>query len=151
VGAASRAEEQLVELGHDVAAVVDDECLGLLRRTRLLGDVAIEVAGVRLATNRVVLDLAAETIGPGPLRLELVQGARTLSRRIAAAGWLDRLSADRQRLVQLALAGLDCLCGVDFVSREAEGIVESMPVEPIEWTAWRDAWERERAAGSLAG
>jgi hypothetical protein len=147
VGAASRAEEQLVELGHDVAAVVDDECLGLLRRTRLLGDVAIEVAGVRLATNRVVLDLAADQLGPEPLRLEWVQGGPTLSRRIAASGWLDRLSADRQRLVQLALAGLDCLCGVDFVSREADGIVESLPVEPIEWTAWRDAWERERAAG----
>jgi hypothetical protein len=151
VGAASRAEEQLVELGHDIAAVVDDECLGLLHRTRLLRDVAIEVAGVRLATNRVVLDLAAETIGPEPLRLEWVQGARTLSRRIAAAGWLDRLSADRQRLVRLALAGLDCLCGVDFVSQEADGIVESLPVETIEWTAWRDAWERERATGSLAG
>jgi hypothetical protein len=147
VATASRAEEQLVELGHDIAAVVDDECLGLLRRTRLVGDVAIEVAGVRLATNRVVLDLAAEQIGPEPLRLEWVQGGRTLSRRIAATGWLDRLSADRQRLVQLALAGLDCLCGVDFVSREADGIVESLPVEPIEWTAWRDAWERERATG----
>jgi len=151
VDAASRAEEQLVELGHDIAAVVDDECLGLLRRTRLLGDLAIEVAGVRLATNRVVLDLAAEPVGPEPLRLEWVQGGHTLSRRIAAAGWLDRLPADRQRLVELALAGLDGLCGVDFVSQEADGIVESLPVEPIEWTAWRDAWERERAAGSLAG
>jgi len=149
VAGTCRPEEQLVELGHDVAAVVDDECLGLLRRTRLLGGVAIEVSAVRLATNRVVLDLAAGQIDPEPLRLEWVQGGRTLSRRIAAAGWLDRLPGDRRRLMQLALAGLDCLCGVDFVTQEADGIVESLPVEPIEWTAWRDAWERERAAGPM--
>jgi hypothetical protein len=38
----TRAGEQLAELAHDIAAFVDDECLGLLRRTRALGDVAIE-------------------------------------------------------------------------------------------------------------
>ena len=147
----SRAEEELVELGHDVASLVDDECLGLLRRTRLLGDVAIRVAGVRLATNRVTIDLAADAIGPEPLRLELVQGGGTLASRVARVGWLESLSEDRRRLVWRALAGLDRLCGVDFVSREEEGIIESVPVEGIEWTDWRDAWERERPARGGTG
>ena len=134
-----------------MASLVDDECLGLLRRTRLLGDVAIRVAGVRLATNRVTIDLAADAIGPEPLRLELVQGGGTLASRVARVGWLESLSEDRRRLVWRALAGLDRLCGVDFVSREEEGIIESVPVEGIEWTDWRDTWERERAARGGTG
>ncbi len=141
----SRAEEELGELAHRIAEVVDDECLGLLRRTRLLGDVVIRVAGVRLATNRVSIDLAAEAIDAEPMQLEYLQGGQTLSSRIVDAGWLERLSAERQELVRLALAGLDCLFGVNFTTRDHNGISESVPVEGIEWTTWREAWERERA------
>jgi hypothetical protein len=137
----SRAEEDLVALGHDIAEVVEDECLGLLRRTRLMGDVVIRVARVRLATNRVAIDLAAESIGPDPLRIEIIQGGQTLSSRILKPGWLDLLAHDRQELVHRALAGLDCLFGVDFTTREQDGISESVPVEGIEWTVWRDAWQ----------
>ncbi len=141
----SLAEEELVELGHRVADVVDDECLGLLRRTGLMGDVVIRISGVRLATNRVAIDLAADAVGHEPLRLEFVQGSRTLSSRVAKPGWLALLPTAPQQLVRRALAGLDCLFGVDFATREQDGVSESVPVEGIEWTVWRDAWERERA------
>jgi hypothetical protein len=146
----SRAEEELVELGHHIADVIEDECLGLLRRTRAMCDVAIRVAGVRLATNRVTIDLAAESIAPESLRLEYVQGGQTLSSRIVAPGWLATTSEDHQRLVRRALAGLDCLFGVNFNSRDHDGVSESVPVENIEWNAWRDAWERERDTGGEA-
>jgi hypothetical protein len=141
----SRAEEELVELGHHIADVVEDECLGLLRRTCAMHDVAIRVAGVRLATNRVAIDLAADEIASSPLRMEYVQGGQTISSRIVEPGWLDTLSEDRRRLVRRALGGLDCLFGVHFNTRDHDGVSESVPVENIEWTAWRDAWERERA------
>ena len=141
----SRAEEELLELGHHIAEVVEDECLGLLRRTRAMRNVTIRVAGVRLATNRVAVTLAAESISPDPLRLEYVQGGQTLSSRLVQPGWLDWLTDDRQRLVRRALAGLDCLFGVHFTTRDHDGVSESVPVEGIEWSAWRDAWERDRA------
>jgi hypothetical protein len=164
-----RVEEQLVELTHDIAAFVDDECLGLLRRTRPMRDVVIRVADVRLATNRVAIDLAADGIDPRPLRLELVQGGGSLSSHVADPGWLGVLPDDRRQIVSLALAGFDRLCGADFVTEEIDGVIVSLalagfdrlcgadfvteeidgvstsrPVARLEWAAWRDAWERER-------
>ena len=139
-----RVEEQLVELTHDIAAFVDDECLGLLRRTRPMRDVVIRVADVRLATNRVAIDLAADGIDPRPLRLELVQGGGSLSSHVADPGWLGVLPDDRRQIVSLALAGFDRLCGADFVTEEIDGVSTSRPVARLEWAAWRDAWERER-------
>jgi hypothetical protein len=141
----TRAGEQLAELAHDIAAFVDDECLGLLRRTRSLGDLAIRVADVRLATNRVSIDLAADSVVGEPLTIDLCQGQGVLLRRLRT-GWLDRLPAERRRLVEYAVAGLDCLSGADFATSAEGGPAATLPVEPIEWTAWRDAWERERAA-----
>jgi hypothetical protein len=142
----TRAGEQLAELAHDIAAFVDDECLGLLRRTRALGDVAIRVADVRLATNRVSIDLAADGIAPEPLTIDLCHERGALLRRLRTTGWLGRLPAERRRLVEYAIAGLDCLSGTDFATTAEGGPAATGPVEPIEWTAWRDAWERERAA-----
>jgi len=142
----TRAGEQLAELAHDIAAFVDDECLGLLRRTRSLGDVAVRVADVRLATNLVSIDLAADSIAPEPLTIDLCQERGTLRRRLRATGWLGRLSPERRRLVEFAVAGLDCLSGADFATTGEGGPSATLPVEPIEWRAWRDAWERERGA-----
>ena len=130
---------------HDIAAFVDDECLGLLRRSRSLAGIAIRVADVRLATNRIAVDLAADTMGPEPLTIELCQQGGTLVRRLAMPGWLARLSEPRRELVEYALAGLDCLSAADFTTTVAATPSATLPVEPIRWTDWRDAWERERA------
>ena len=107
---------------------------------------AIRVADVRLATNRVSIDLAADSIAPEPLTIDICQERGTLQRRLRTAGWLGRLSAERRRLVEFAVAGLDCLSGADFATIAGEGPAATVPVEPIEWEAWREAWERERAA-----
>lgn len=146
VAGRSRHAEQLAELGHDVAAFVDDEVLGLLRRARPTADLVIRVADVRLATNLIAVDLAADAVGPEPLALELQQQRGTVVSRVAAAGWLAGLPPERARLVRLALAGFDALSGADFTTDVGEGRPESLPVEPIEWADWRDAWERERTA-----
>jgi len=139
-----RAEEQLVELGHDIAACVDDECLGLLRRSRF-GDPGLRVAGVRLATNRVTIEIAADRLGPGCLRTELIQSGGTLLARRTSPAWLATLPADRQQLVRLALDGLDALCGADFTCRQGSSVSESAPVASIDWETWRAAWEAARA------
>ncbi|MBM4059097.1 MAG: hypothetical protein FJ275_12830, partial [Planctomycetes bacterium] len=110
------AEEQLAELRHDIAAFVDDECLGLLQRTRALGGLVLRVADVRLTTNQVTLRLAADQVGSEPIELEFRQWHGTLQSRLAGTGWLSDLTADRQRLVRLAIAGLECLCGADFTT-----------------------------------
>jgi len=141
----TRAGEQLAELADDVAAFVDDECLGLLRRTRSLGGLPLRVAAVRLATNRISVDLIADTVTPEPLTIDFCSQQGAILRRLRAPGWLGRLGADQRRLAEFALAGLDCLSGVDFATVLDPGPAVTLPVESIEWDAWRDAWERERA------
>lgn len=144
-GRRGRPEEQLAALRHDIAVFVDDECLRLLRRSRPLADVTIRVCGVRLATNRVAVEIVAEQLGPEPLRLEFRAERGAIVSRVFSTGWLDRLPDNQQRLVRLALAGLDCLCGADFTTVIEGGRPESRPVAPLSWVDWRDAWERERA------
>ena len=103
------------------------------------------MAGVQLATNRVRIEIAADHLGPDRLTVELVHAGGTLVARRSTPGWLPSLPADDQRLVRLALAGLDSLCGADFTGREAAGVVESAPVESLAWDEWRNAWEQARA------
>ncbi len=146
--AGSGPEEQLVELGHDIAAFVGDECLGLLRRSRALAEMPIEVGDVRLATNRVVIELVAEPAEGEPLALEFCQRGGTIISRIVTTGWLTRLAADQQRLVRRAVAGLDCLCGVDFRTVLEGDRPETLPVEPIAWSEWQAGWEREAGRGT---
>lgn len=149
-GDRGRAEEHLAELRHDIASFIDDECLGLLRRTRALADLPLRVADVRLATNQVTLQLAADTVGPEPVELEFRQQRGVLESRLASSGWLAELSPDRQRLVRLAIAGLECLCGAEFTVAAGAGRAESLPVEPIEWDDWCSAWERERVEAAVS-
>jgi hypothetical protein len=139
-----RAEEQLVELGHDIAAFVDDECLGLLRRSRF-GDPGLRVAGVRLATNRITVEIAADQIGPDTLRIEFIHSGGTLLARRSSPAWLASLSVDRQQLVGLALDGLDALGGADFTARTVGSVLESAPVASVDWVVWRAAWQAARA------
>ena len=74
------------------------------------------------------------------------------------SGWLDKLPPDASDAVRLALTGYQRLAAADEAPTEfahlssadahaaphAEALV---PVKPIAWTAWRDAWERLRRDG----
>ncbi|MFM1902476.1 MAG: hypothetical protein RLZZ440_376, partial [Planctomycetota bacterium] len=143
-GTLPRASEQLTELGHDIAAFVDDECLGLLRRSRF-GETDLRVEDVRLATNRVTILIAAAEFGPEQLRIDLVQSGGTLTARRSLPALGANLPADRLRLLTLALDGLDAMCGADFSARDREGAAESLPVASLDWQEWRAAWEQARA------
>ncbi len=142
-GAPVRAEEQLTELAHDIAAFVDDECLGLLRRSQF-GGAGLRVADVQLATNRVRIEIAADELGPEPIRVDIGQSGSTLTVRRSLPEWAAELPAHRERLLALALDGLDALCGADFTVRETGGVTESAPVRSLEWNDWREAWEQAR-------
>jgi hypothetical protein len=144
-GAASlRAREQLAELSHDIAAFVDDECLGLLRRSQF-GDAGLRVADVQLATNRISIEIAADRLGPEPLRVAIAQSGGTLTARRSLPPWVAELSPERRRLVDLAIDGLDALCGADFSGREGDGTAVTAPVAHLSWNDWRAAWEQARA------
>jgi hypothetical protein len=84
-------------------------------------------------------------VGPEALTIDLCQRDGTLVRRLVKPGWLARLAGPRRELVEYALAGLDCLSAADFTTTVDATPVTTLPVEPIGWADWRDAWERERA------
>lgn len=68
-----------------------------------------------------------------------------LTSRVVEPGWLASLGGDRRRLAELAFAGFQSLCGVDFAAVTTGRLAATKPAEGVAWAGWRDAWERERA------
>lgn len=140
------ADEALAELASDIATFVNAECLGLLKRTRAFERVQIDVAEVRLATNRVVFALHASAFGPSLLRMTISQRAGRITSDLTAPGWLGSLTPEQTRLMQQMLHGIAALCGADQMAESHTGSSTPRPTPTIDWLEWQEVWEQARLA-----
>jgi hypothetical protein len=156
----SVAGHELHELAHDIAVFVDRDVIALVERTPAGERLALRVDGVDLAITRITIRITADAVDAGPLTIELVRRESAIESRITDAGWVERLDGASRETVRLALAGLHRLAAADEATArwaslpdgreaapapaEAEQLV---PLTPIAWPDWRDAWERERRNG----
>lgn len=138
------ADEALAELASDIAAVARAECLGLLKRTRLFGQTDISVSEVRLATNRIHVSFAAESLGSVPLTMAISQLEGRITGDLVRQGWMVSLDPERVQILRLALSGLAVLCGVDQTTESCSGQNVPQPVAQIDWLEWQKMWESHR-------
>ena len=111
---------------------------------RLLHTTAIEVGEIHLSTNRVRVQLRSyldDPDSPG-VALEFDERHDALIAAIVGPGWLNRLSEDQTRVLNLALIGLLKKCGVDWVHAtpaprpdEASHPVATSSVAPLLFTS----------------
>ncbi|MHB1562158.1 MAG: hypothetical protein ACYC61_32320, partial [Isosphaeraceae bacterium] len=166
-GAAARHREAIHHVEEAIRRLVERDITALLNVSRSLGDRVVEPGSIRLATNRIrveLIDRRAE--GPG-LWVDLEDIAAMLFAGIHRAGWLEGLDLRERRPLTDALAGLYKLGGVqqirpadDRAANPANGPEEEAPspspapasvdfagVE-IPWSEWVAVWE-SHAAGDL--
>jgi hypothetical protein len=154
------AGHELHELAHDVAAFIDRDVIALVERTPVGDRLGLRVEGVDLASTRITIRIAADALDAGPLTIELVRREGMIESRVTDAGWVERLEPVPRDAVRLALAGLHRLAAADEATAAwasppdgagaapAPGAADQLvTLPPIAWTAWRDAWERERRDG----
>ncbi len=160
VGSTSRIDHHLHDLEHDVATFVERDVIALLDRSAAAMDLSIRVASVRLAVNRIAIEIEAGAIDAGPLIVDLVQRDGSVESRVVEQGWVAGLHGDRRRVVHLAIAGFHRLAAAErataafaMLPGENDALVDDRDapihdelvfLEPINWEAWRDAWDRQQ-------
>ncbi len=158
-GAAARHREAIHHVEEAVRRLVERDVAALLNASRALGNRSIAPGSIRLATNRIRIELVdREAEGPG-LWIDLEDLASVLTAGIHRAGWLGGVEDIRRRPLADALAGLYKLGGVQQVcppdeptegvqadesspcpDGESPGPVDFAAVD-IPWTEWVEVWE----------
>lgn len=164
-GAAARHREAIHHVEEAVRRLVERDIAALLNASRSLGDRVVEPGSIRLATNRIRVELI-DRRGEGPgLWVDLEDVAAALFAGIHRAGWLEGLDVRERRPLADALAGLYKIGGVQRIrpadDRAANlancpnekspalvpGPVDFAAVE-IPWGEWVAVWDAH-AAGDL--
>jgi hypothetical protein len=109
---------------ESVGRFIERELLALLRQSKSWAGLTIEAAPIRLATNRILVELRCEALGEKPLVFAFDYRSGWLVAGVLEAGWLPRLNADQRQTLSAALAGLYRLAGVDLTR---EQIAASLP------------------------
>ena len=103
---------------------VERELLALLRQSNGWGGLAIELANIGLASNRVRVELRCPTLSGQPLVFSFDHQGGFLLAGVLEPGWLTQLSAEQRLTLAAALAGLYKLAGVQLTR---EQIAASLP------------------------
>ncbi len=118
------------------------DLVALLRESRTLGDAEVLAGSIRLATNRIRVDLHSKGDDHPPLRIEFVEHGGVLEASVFQTGWIDTVDARAKQTLDDAILGFFAMSGVRVVTRAADG-----PIDPdgvgVAWTAWVAAWDRE--------
>ena len=144
---------------------VERDALALLAGSRSLGASGITLGEIRLATNRIRIELLKPTRDGGegaPLVVDIEERANVLVAGVAESGWLDRLGSDERRTLDDALTGLFKKSGVRIVQTPGglippvalTGDEPESPGHPrtrlvhfdgieVSWRDWVEVWESE--------
>jgi hypothetical protein len=107
---------------QNVSHFVERELLALLRQSHGWKGLAINLAAVRLATNRVTVELSCPELDSQPLVLGIDHHTGWLVAGVLEPGWLPKLMPEQRQTLASALAGLYKMAGVDLTREQiAEG------------------------------
>ena len=154
-GSTSRVDRQRHGLEHDIAKFFERDVIGLLERSEACRGLTISVDEVGLAVDRIMIALGAGDPDAPRIVLELSRHEDAIESRVIEPGWLDDLPGDARDAVRLAFAGYHRLADANDATAAYADLPAGntpapphpdalVPVTPIPWTTWRDAWERLR-------
>ncbi len=109
-----RLAPRLHHVEESLAKLVERHGLVLLRADRAWGGRPIDIGRVRIATNRLRVELLGPQ-GSSPVRLAFDERSGWLVASIERVGWLTELDPSRRRAFEKALIGLYALAGVHLV------------------------------------
>ncbi|SIO62358.1 hypothetical protein SAMN05444166_7022 [Singulisphaera sp. GP187] len=160
--------KQIEALHHVEEALrqfIEREFLALLRESRTLGSMEIEVSALRLATNRISFELSSREESTDVIRIEFVEQAGNLIAEVAEPGWLSDLSDVRRQTLTTAIVGLYKLSGIDRIRVQssdqtarnappneragAQSVLIPFQRITVSWKTWVEAWEKKLSSTSL--
>ncbi|MBM4070081.1 MAG: hypothetical protein FJ271_14180 [Planctomycetes bacterium] len=130
--AARRAHEGLHHVETEVRRFVERELLAILRQCSSWQGLSIELVAIRLATNRICLELCCPDLPDDCLRMFIDDRAGTLVARLDSIAWFEQLSAGQRDAMNSALDGFYRLAGVARVNEK--------PIAPLSWETWVATW-----------
>lgn len=163
--------EALHHVEESVRTFIARDFLALLHEGRAPRLERVSGGAIRLATNRLRIELIAEDVGGRPdersLWIDIEEREGVLAAGVSEPGWLDALEPDERRTLDDALVGLFKMSGVVIVHTPGEPVA-SLPALPelatrngdpaptsaqafakteVPWESWVRAWELERSEG----
>jgi hypothetical protein len=143
-GAAERkAVEQLLRVEEEVRHFVERELIVPLHASKAWpADRQVSLGKVRLATNRIRIELCCPGVGSESALLDFENAGGQLLAGFTRPGWLGNLTVERCTLSDL-LAGFYKLAGV----RLLRGTETPFTTVAVRWNEWAQMWESDQAGG----
>ena len=147
-----------------VRRFAERDFLALVHQSRALGGSEVGLGAIRLAANRIRLELPDPESKDPSLWLDLEERGGVIAAGVSRVGWLERLGDEERRVLELALLGWFKMSGVGLVHTPGDPLVDSdktvdaapgrtarLALADIEmrWTDWVAAWEDESAGKPL--
>jgi hypothetical protein len=117
--------EQLHHVAEEVRQFIERDLITLLRYSRAFKSAPLSLANVKLATNRITLEIRHADFD-SPLVLRIAEQSGWLIAGVLQTGWADRLDERQRRVLHAALAGVYKLGAVGLVREQ----IESRFVDP---------------------
>jgi hypothetical protein len=117
----------LHHVAESIAHFVERELLALLRQSKSWDGLTIELAHVRLSTNRVLVELRCPSVGEPSLVFAIDHRSSWLLAGILESGWLPNLNWPQRHTLANALIGLYKMAGVDLTREQIEASLRQKP------------------------
>lgn len=118
--AAIRQLQALEHVADAMRRFVDRELIALLNETRGWGGLEVTTGEVRLASNRILVELYAPLVSKNSLWLSFELRAGWAVASIHARGWLDEITLEQRTTFASALAGIYKMAGVSLVVEQLD-------------------------------
>jgi len=144
--AALKRREGLHHVEESVRRFVERDFAALLHESRSLGSAEVRPGAIRLATNRVRVELLTAGDDRPSLWIDLEERAGLLAAGASRIGWVETLGDDPRRTLDDALVGLFKTSGVDVVHTPGGSLARARPQfcdAAVTWREWVAAWETE--------
>jgi len=143
----NRRKENLHHVEMAVRHFVEREWIGLCEEARLLPGQDLRVRHVRVATNRVEVDVLSDRDSTAALELVWHEHEGALTVDVTTAGWLEEVRGSQRAALFAALSGLVQRSGADAVGGDPEITVDP----PFAWSDWVQRWTAPPASAPLTG
>lgn len=143
----SRRQEDLHHVETAVRNFVERELIGLCEEAQLMPDGALRVGEVRLATNRVEVEVFSNDATAEAMWVAWEEQSVQLTAVVDPAGWLESLSNAQREALATAISGMLQRSGAE----EARGKIPLTVKPPFSWVEWIATWTTPPATVPLKG
>ncbi len=132
---------QLQRVQEAIRRFVQRDLIALLSEARFLPGVTVGVGRIRVATNRIDVEITRSDQPANPVQFTWDEIGGRLVGEVSRPGWLELLHASDRTTFVRALSGLCARAGVE----EMRGPVNVSVTPPLTWDRWLSYWAARRA------